>query len=148
LLDHTASRIVQLQRDVLGSLADDFIDKLVLIGKWGFDGSTGYSEYKQKVLNNEMKDSSLFVTSYVPLQLLTTADDPKHRKIIWKNPRPSSTRYCRPLRFQFKKETTQLALNEEKYFKNKIQLLQPTKCSISAKQIQIEHRLQLTMVDG
>lgn len=120
MLDHTASRIVKLQHDVLGGLADDFVDNLVLIGKWGFYGSTGYSEYKQKVINNEMNDSSLFVTSYVPLQLLTIAGDPKHSQIIWKNPRPSSTRYCRPLRFQFKKETTQLALNEEKYFKKKL----------------------------
>lgn len=134
------------RHDVLGGLADDFVDNLALIGKWGFDGSTRYSEYKQKDINNEMNDSSLFVTSYVPLQLI--AGDPKHRQIIWKNPRLSSTRYCRPLRFQFKKETTQLAINEEKYFKTKIELLQPTICSISAKKIQIEHRLQLTMVDG
>jgi len=48
-------------------------------------------------------------------------NDPKDEKIIWKNPRPSSTRYCRPLRLQFAKETAQ---------------------------IKIKHSLQLTMVEG
>lgn len=61
---------VELQHDVLCGLADDFVDNLALIGKWGFDGSTRYSEYKQKVINSETNGSSLFVTSYVPLQLI------------------------------------------------------------------------------
>lgn len=87
LLNHTASRIVRLQHDVLGGLADDFVDNLALIGKWGFDVSTGYSEFKPKVINIEINDSSLFVTSYLPLQLI--AGDPKRHQIIWKNPRPS-----------------------------------------------------------
>jgi len=51
---------------------------------------------------------------------------PKHEKIIWKNPRPSSTRYCRPLRLQFAKETDQLAEDAEKYFKAKIEALNAT----------------------
>lgn len=61
LVDHTASRIVQLQADVLDSI-DDY--DLTLIGKWGFDDSSG-----QKTIN-DFDDSSLFVTSYVPLQLI------------------------------------------------------------------------------
>jgi len=67
--------------------------------------------------------SSLFVTSYVPLRLISQLDE---SKIIWKNPRPSSTRFCRPIRFQFKKETTQFSIDEEKYFKDKIDMLRPT----------------------
>ncbi|XP_054083138.1 uncharacterized protein LOC105219976 [Zeugodacus cucurbitae] len=148
LVDHTASRIIRLQNDVLDSIGCDLDDNLVLIGKWGFDGSTGHSEYKQKFMNNDMNDTSLFVTSYVPLQLKMVGNDPKHQKIIWKNPRPSSTRYCRPIRFQFQKETSQLAVNEEKYFKDKIELLKPTICTISNNKIIVEHSLQLTMVDG
>jgi len=41
LVDHTASRILKLQGDVL---ANDNVCNLILIGKWGFDGSTGHSE--------------------------------------------------------------------------------------------------------
>lgn len=90
----------------------------------------------------------MFVTSYVALQLITKDEDPRNRKLIWKNPRPSSTRYCRPIRFQFQKETTQLALSEEKYFKEKIAALKPTACIVSNSLTQVEHKLLLTMIDG
>lgn len=96
LLDHTSNRIVESQKPVFDSLSESE-NEFVLIGKWGFDGSTGHSEYKQKFSDSAIDDSSLFVTSYVPLQLIcksNTSDEP----IIWKNPRPSSTRWCRPIK--------------------------------------------------
>jgi len=65
LVDHTARRILKLQHDVFESVGSDCSDNLILIGKWGFDGSTGHSEYKQKVCNKDLSDSNLFVTSYV-----------------------------------------------------------------------------------
>lgn len=123
---------------------DDSIENLVLIGKWGLDGSTGYSEYKQKFSNNDLDDKSLFVTSYVPLQLISKSGN----KIIWKNPRPSSTRYCWPIRFQFQKETSQLSINEERYFKEKINPLKRSVIFIHNRNINVEHSLQLTMVNG
>ena len=47
LLDHTANRILESQResDTLptGVLQNSDV---VLIGKWGFDGSSGHSQYK------------------------------------------------------------------------------------------------------
>ncbi|XP_039233158.1 uncharacterized protein LOC120322169 [Drosophila yakuba] len=144
LLDNTASSILELQANVVETVNDDSIENLVLIGKWGFDGSTGHSEYKQKFSNNDLDDKSLFVTSYVPLQLISKSGN----KIIWKNPRPSSTRYCRPIRFQFQKETSQLSINEERYFKEKINLLKRSVIFIHNRNINVEHSLQLTMVDG
>ena len=57
LVDNTALSILQPQKV---SIEND-----LLIGKWGFDGSTGHSEYKQKISKDD--DKSLFVTSYVPL---------------------------------------------------------------------------------
>lgn len=148
LLNHTATRILELQSDVINEVLDDSVNGLTLIGKWGFDGSSGQSEYKQTVQNNDLDDSHLFVTSYVPLQLVTKPDEAHNTKIIWKNPRPSSTRYCRPIRFQFKKESVQVSIDEEKYFKEKIANLIPTKFTTDQKTIYIEHILQLTMVDG
>lgn len=123
---------------------DDSIENLVLIGKWGLDGSTGYSEYKQKFSNNDLDDKSLFVTSYVPLQLISKSGN----KIIWKNPRPSSTRYCWPIRFQFQKETSQLSINEERYFKEKINPLKRSVIFIHNRNINVENSLQPTMVNG
>jgi len=46
----------------------DSIENLVLIEKWGFDGSTGHREYKQTFSNNN-------------LELISKSQN----KIIWKN---------------------------------------------------------------
>lgn len=99
LLNNTTLSILELQSNVIETIADDSVAHLLLIGKWGFDGSTGHSEYKQTFSNNDVDDKSLFVTFYVLLQLISKTD----QREIWKNPRPSSTRYGRPIRFQFKK---------------------------------------------
>jgi len=45
LLDHTATRILQLQKEVIYNIWADSVQNLILIGKWGFDG---HAEYKQK----------------------------------------------------------------------------------------------------
>lgn len=47
----------------------------------------------------------MFLKSLVPLQILGFDEDLKKVVIIWKNPKPSSTRFCRPIHIQFKKET-------------------------------------------
>lgn len=145
LLDHTASRILASQKEVIDSTSNNQDQNLILLGKWGFDGSSGHSEYKQAFQDPTMQDGSLFVTSYVPLRLVFEGSP---EKVVWKNPRTSSTRYCRPVRFQFKKETKEVTLNEEKYFKEKIISLASTVVSSDDKNYSIKHNLQLTMVDG
>lgn len=94
LLDHTTFRILESQKVALQNV--DMSKDFVLFGKWGFGGSTGHSEYKQKFSDSSIGDDSLFVTSYCPLQLIckSTTSDPD--QVVWKNPRPSSTRFCRP----------------------------------------------------
>lgn len=148
LLDHTASRILQSQKDVLDRVPNDSLDKISLIGKWGFDGSTGHSEYKQCFSDPTLEDSSLFVTSYVPLQLVLKSDNEENSVVLWKNPRPSSTRYCRPIRLRYLKESTEVSVEEETYFKEKISNLQPTVFKEKDREFRITHSLQLTMVDG
>jgi len=83
LLSHTASRILKHQPEVIEKITDDSVKNLILMGKWGLDGSTGQSKYKQKALNNNF-DSTLLVTSYVPLQLITNSSDPKGQEMILK----------------------------------------------------------------
>ena len=104
-LDHTVLRIIEQEKDtvteVLQVQEDDKLS-LTLICKWGFDGSSGHSPYKQKFCS-DASDESMFCTTFVPLQVRTT-----NNSVIWQNPVPSSTRFCRPIHLQFKKETTEL----------------------------------------
>jgi len=45
LLDHTASRIVASQKTVLDSVPVGLVNNLILIGTYGFDGSTGQIQF-------------------------------------------------------------------------------------------------------
>lgn len=147
LLDHTTSRILESQKDVPNII--DINIEFVLIDKWGFDGSTGHSEYKQSFSGSSIEDGSLFVSSSCPLQLICKSNTSDPDQIVWKNPRPSSTRYCRPIRFQFAKETKELYLQEEAYFKNKITNLRLSSFIFNSScEIKVLHFLHLTMVDG
>ena len=91
-----------MQEEVIDTQTDETINNLTLISKWGLDGSIA-NEYKQKLDSPADSDASVLMTSLVPIQLI-------HGKanssvVLWKNPRPSSTRYCRPIRFCFQRET-------------------------------------------
>lgn len=147
LLDHTTWRIVELQDPVLVTLNNLQPDKFVLLSKWGCDGSSGQSEYKQRFSDQNLSDSHVFLSSLVPIQLYYTIEGEKI--IIWQNPRPSSPRYCRPIRMQWKKETKALSIDEKMYVENQVLSLQPTVATTSAGQdIRITHQLHMTMIDG
>lgn len=98
---------------------NDTTDSIYLISKWGFDGSSGQSEYKQSFqFSTANDDASLFVTSLVPIKSIFGHPDEKH-KTIWQNQRPCSPRYCRPIRLQFVHETTQVLKEEYEYISNR-----------------------------
>lgn len=61
LLDHTARRILQTQVEVIKSLPQDKVENLTLIFKWGCDGSSGHSNYKQKYTDCHQSDSNIFL---------------------------------------------------------------------------------------
>lgn len=167
LLDHTISRILQLQAEVIRTLDPESLKNLVLLVKWGFDGSSGHSEYKQKysveeTVQEEEKqegegsegqssytvysDSDIFLSSLVPIQMVI--EDSSGRKIIWQNPRPSSPRYCRPIRIQFAKESVQLSKQEEDHIQQQINCLQPFENITVNGIVRVTSKLVLTMVDG
>lgn len=145
LLNHTATRLMFLQEEVLSSLSkqDTQPQLLTLISKWGCDGSAGHSEYKQKFAKESQSDSYVFLTSLVPLQLLT-----ENGKIIWQNPRPSSPRFCRPLRLQFIHETTEVTRAEVTYIEKQIENLLNTPYELNNGKFEIKHSLHFTMTDG
>lgn len=112
LLDHTVSRLLVLQKDVLKTLNSEKLENIVMISKWGFDGFSGNNEYKQKFELDDCSDSSVFMSSLVPIQLV--CNDPKEKDlIIWQNPRTSSTRFSRPIKFQFIKESNDVIISEK-----------------------------------
>ena len=132
LLDHTTKRILQ-------TLKTPIVGNYILLCKWGFDGSSGQSQYKQAWLDEKSSsDESVFVTSMVPLALTGNGTE------VWRNPRPSSTRYCRPIRLQFIHENREAIKEEEKYIQKQIMDLKSYKDS----DLEIRYDLFLTMVDG
>ena len=80
-------------------------------------------------------------------------------RILWQNPVPSSTRFCRPLKLQFAKETSELSQAEQlKRVNDEIKELQPMNVTLEIDyemdiekpkkdNVQVIYNLQLTMVD-
>lgn len=84
---------------------------------------------------------------FVPLQLNDT-DNSGNKKIIWQNLRASSTRYCRPIKLLFAKESATLIKEETEKIKRQISALSPTTVQIPESQVLVNTTLILTMVDG
>lgn len=136
-LDHWIHRLTLIQGSIF-----IFENKLNLICKWGCDGSSGHSRYKQKFSSNESDDEYLFLISFVPIKITNGTCS------VWENPCCSSTRYCRPLKFLFAKESTQLIQTQIQNMKNQIANLRPKLLIIDGREIVIEYTLLLTMIDG
>lgn len=165
LLDHTVERLIMLQEPVISTLQPALLENLSLITKWGCDGTSGQVRYKQRltdfvsasektsnscedesIVKMNYSDSDLFITSLVPL--LLTATNGLKKDIVGKNECPSSPRYCRPVRMQQKKETTDLIIQEKEHMETQINALKPTFITWGTKTITISHNLQFTMIDG
>lgn len=134
LLDVTTRRILQVVGDDLNMCSEN----LKLTSKWGFDGSSAQSNYKQRSELAEFDDSSVFMTSLVPLKLESG------NVVIWNNPNPSSTSYCRPIKFQFAKETTEFVKQEQAAMEEEIRNLTISSCG----NLEVTHELHMTMIDG
>lgn len=149
LLDHTAHRLLLLQKDVVetckivGSSSKIMTVKLQV--KWGGDGSSDHSRYNQKYDDSGNSDGSLFATTIVPLRMTTVDSD---EKIIWNNPTPQSPRWCRPIRLRFAKETDEFTAEELDSVQREVDALKPFVVTISGITITTSYVLYLTMIDG
>lgn len=151
LLDHTAERLL------LSFKGNDLKQygncKLTLFCKWGCDGSSGQKQYKQSIYENT-SDTDMFMVSFVPLRLIKNLEDSEpstsktQTKDIWKNQTPSSTKYCRPIKFEFKKETPDTIKKEVSNIREQISTLQPLELQIDGQTIEVSYQLVLTMIDG
>jgi hypothetical protein len=68
--------------------------------------------------------------------------------IIWKNPRPFSPRFCRPIKIEFLKETPGTTRLEVGHIKEQAKNVIPYKTSINRKNISVKYELALTMIDA
>lgn len=150
LLDHTVDRILLTQMDVVKSLSPENIAKFILICKWGCDGTSSQSTYKQNFTNDDgsKSDVNIFFTSIVPLQLVVDDQETNARLVAWKNPRPSSPHFCRPIKIQFLYESTEATRDEMEYIKQQEHNLVPFEMIIDGKQIRVSFQLASTMIDG
>ena len=150
LLNHTVSRLLEVPcvKEKISLLMPSVRKLGVFTCKWGFDGATGQSEYKQKRASGEdAHDANLFSTTMVPLDLSFGG------KSVWTNPHASSTRFCRPKRLRYAKETTKLLVEEKNSVEDEIKELQPCLLSIIDDEghpldLEVEFALSLTMIDG
>lgn len=142
LVDHTTQRLIQsCDTKLLDELAEP---RLKVIYKWGLDGASGQSNYKQVFQNDNgsSSDESVFMISMMPLQVKSSD------LVIWKNPHPSSTKYCRPIRFDFMKEdrmTTNQLFDE---MQTEIADLDMSSVDSNGNEVIIDHKFFSTMVDG
>lgn len=131
LLDKTVERLIKIVE-----IGDDK-NKLKLISKYGFDGASNQSNYKQKSETNE-DDSSIFMGSLVPIKLMCGEE------VVWENETPNSTYLCRPIFFKFIKETRETITNEMNRLESEANNLSDT----IVKGKSISHKLFFTMIDG
>ena len=143
LVDHTAKRIINsLDNRELQILPT----QLNLLSKWGCDGSSGQSAYKQRIVSEDgdvVSDANMFMASLVPLRL--KGDLNEH----WKNPRPSSVHFCRPIMFKYAKESSDIIQTTVSNIRNQIKNLAPTVITLNEeKNVMVRHEFFLTMIDG
>ena len=152
LLDHTSQRLI-LNDSVKEKLVSTLIQKpnesledMQLKCKWGFDGSTGQSRYKQRFNEHGFSDKNLFSTMLVPLELTYRST------VIWSNPVSSSTRFCRPIKLLYESENSDLVRAERSRVENQVKELTRTVVKFVRDQdeyeLGIQHNLRLTMIDG
>lgn len=151
LLNHTVERILSIvDVNVIKSLSSIEVNSFHLICKWGCDGTSGQSKFKQSFKDNDdgqKSDESIFFTSLVPIQIISI-DSSENGTIMWQNPRPASPRFCRPIKIEFVRETVEVTKKVVSNIENQIKGLSPYEKTIEGKQIKIFFKLALTMVDG
>lgn len=148
LLNHTVNRLLQCQEEVVNSLRPEQLSDVHLISKWGCDGTSGLSAFKQKSEDPSVSDESMFVISFVPIRLVSRDLNTNKEIVLWQNPRPSSPRFCRPIRLQFIHETTTVIKDQVTEIENQIKALTPTVSEITNSRISVHHKLLFTMIDG
>lgn len=145
LIDHTLLRLLEFQKEVVErTVATHPMEDFTMIYKWGCDGSAQQSTYRQPFSErgNEQTDEYFYAVCIVPLQLRNSDI------VLWQNPRPSSTRFCRPIKLMFQKESEELIRSEISNVKRQITNIVPTSVRVNDIFVNIRHQFCLSMIDG
>lgn len=67
---------------------------------------------------------------------------------MWKNSKPCSLLYCRPMKIIFEKENKKLVQDVYKEYKVQMENLNNEEIEINGKTIKLEYVLHCTMIDG
>lgn len=144
LMTLTVTRLAKYLEDVLIRLNEQEKKSLMIICKWGCDGSQ-QSKFKQSFCNETDSDANIFMSSFVPLRIVCGKEG---NKIVWQNPTPSSSRFCRPIRFRFVKETTDVTKEEIQYVQKSIAKLNKSVITLKGEEFSFSHKLKMSMIDG
>ena len=112
LLDHTATRLMT-------SLKVNQCTNYTVHYKWGMDAGSGHSEFKQAFEDSNSSDSTVFITTIVPVLI-----EDRAKNIVWQNPAPNSTRFCRPVRIKYEKESKETTEAEYKRVMEQVEKLE------------------------
>ncbi|KAJ8676588.1 hypothetical protein QAD02_012375 [Eretmocerus hayati] len=149
LLNHSCNRILMTIDDSV--LAEFRGKQFIFHVKWGLDGASAQQTIKQKWLEaaNQIEnllqplDASIVQVSMVPLRIVTTEGE-----ILWNNPTPNSTSYCRTVQFEFQKETIEYTMSQYEHYEDKIRQLEPFTSEALGPESRITYNLKCTMMDG
>lgn len=124
------------------------LNRLTLIGAYGFDSSSGFKNPHQKFedkANVSLKSEfSLFASTFAISGLVTS-----NKKKMWLNPTPQSVRFCRPLRIALEKETEATVRAERDRLETQVKSLSSHRFPLpNGKQATVKFDLHLSMVDG
>jgi len=142
LLNHTINRIIKIRNVMLPQIPQNEKGSLRFVAKWGCDGASGHSKYNQNFSDQALSDESIFMISMVPLKLETKTSS--GWEVVWKNTRPSSTKFCRPIKFEYAFETFEKIRNEVNKINDKIKNLVPTILQTDNGIYEVFHELFLT----
>lgn len=142
LLVHTAERLLTFL-EIIERLTLFQQCNIKILYKCGGDGSGEHSLHKINFSTPEISYSHLFIVAVSPIQIFIE-DEEQQKLVIWRNPHPSSPRFCRPLRFIFSKEMSTLIQREMSCLNEQITNLKEFKTF----QMTVKHICQKTMVDG
>jgi hypothetical protein len=117
--------------------------------KWGCDGSSGHNKYKQKLpstVSDSYDESSVFISTFVLLDVYSKSEN----KLIWRNAKASSNTGCRPIKFEYIKETPSSIRQHVLHIEDQIDKLLSTEITFNnpSLNVTIEHEMHCTMIDG
>ncbi|KAJ8677032.1 hypothetical protein QAD02_012819 [Eretmocerus hayati] len=148
LLNHLSCRILlTVDVEVLARFRGK---KVVFIVKWGLDGYASPQVVKQRwnidgdleIEAGHLSDASVFQISMVPLTIEVEYDS------LWVNEQLSSVRLCRPIKFEYKKESSVNTIKEYQFYEHEIKNLEPFRALIAGGWIKVSYHMKFTMIDG